>query len=58
MKPNKQIIYTGGLDELYDLVDEKGELDDNKLLDWLLKSKNISCDSDVKEKIKKIVRKK
>lgn len=57
MKSNKEIIYTGDLYELYSLVNEKEDLDNNKLLEWLLKSKNISCDPYVKEKIKKIVRK-
>lgn len=55
IKSTNQIIYTGDLDELLNLANENGELDDDKLLDWLSSSKNISCDSQVRTKINKVV---
>lgn len=57
MKSTKQIVYTGDLDELFNLANENGELDNDKLYDWLSKSKNIICDSEARAKINQVVRK-
>jgi len=51
------IIYTGGLNELYSLLDDNGQVDKNKLIDWLSSSKNLSYDETISSKIKKITRK-
>ena len=48
------IIYTGGLNELYSLLDDNGQVDKNKLIDWLSSSKNLSYDETISSKIKKI----
>lgn len=54
---SKQIIYTGGLEELLNLANKDGELDNDKLYDWLSKSKQIICEPEVRLKINQIVRK-
>lgn len=52
------IIYNGDIESLYSLMNEKGEVDDDKLFDWLLKSKDLEFDDpEILNTIKKKIRK-
>ena len=58
MKKNKgTITYAGGLDELYSLLDDNGNVDQDKLIDWLSSSDNLSYNNQASSTIKKISRK-
>ena len=57
MKKNKTIVYNGNYDDLYKLQAIYGEVDSNKLLDWLTKSKNIFLDDDTRKTLNKQIRK-
>jgi hypothetical protein len=51
------IIYNGGLEELKSLYDSDGKINEDKLLDWLVSSKNIEYDENVSRELKKKLRK-
>ena len=54
----KRIIeYNGDLEELLSLGDKYGNLDDDKIYNWLLNSKNLEFNSEVRATIIKYIRK-
>lgn len=58
MKKKKlKIVYTGDIEELFSLSDEYGNLDDDTIYDWLMRSKNLKFNSEVRSVIIRDIRK-
>lgn len=51
------IIYNGGLEELKSLYGSDGKINEDRLLEWLVSSKNIEYDENVSRELKKKLRK-